>query len=34
MAVVGFDKLYAPRVPALADKELNCGGEGGMVETR
>jgi Ca2+-binding RTX toxin-like protein len=30
----GFDKLYARESPALADKELNCGGEGGVVETR
>jgi Ca2+-binding RTX toxin-like protein len=30
----GFDRLYARESPALADKELSCGGEGGVVETR
>jgi Ca2+-binding RTX toxin-like protein len=30
----GFDRLYARESPALADKELNCGAEGGVVETR
>jgi hypothetical protein len=29
-----FDWLYARESPALADKELNCGAEGGVVETR